>query len=61
MVCGMTDLRIGFTRRRRQRTTAWKARARQKFWTEHGEKVRLILIGGCVVAAASAFAVLAIH
>jgi hypothetical protein len=56
----MTDLRLGVSWRRK-RTTAWKARARQKFWTEHGEKVRLVVIGAGVVVVASAFAVLAIH
>jgi hypothetical protein len=48
-------------RRRRQRTSAWKARARQKFWTEHGEKIRLVLIGGGVIVAVSSVALMAIH
>jgi hypothetical protein len=37
--------------RRRLRTSAWKKRARAKFWTEHAEAVRLALIGGAIVIA----------
>ena len=46
---------------RRLRTTQWKKRARAKFWTEHGEKFRLVVIGGAIVAAASAVALVALH
>jgi hypothetical protein len=56
----MTDLRLGLSWRRK-RTSAWKARARQKFWTEHGEKVRVALIGGGMILLVCAFAAVAIH
>jgi hypothetical protein len=46
---------------RRPRTTEWKRRARQKFWVEHGEKLRVLLIGGVVAVVVSAVAALVIH
>jgi hypothetical protein len=61
MVRHMTDLGFRLSRRRRQRTTAWKVRARQRFWTEHGETVRLVLIGAAVVVAVSSVALVAIR
>lgn len=38
---------------RRLRTAQRKKRARAKFWSDHGEKVRLVLIGGSVVLIAT--------
>ncbi len=42
---GGTEIMAG----RRLRTAKRNERAREKFWNEHGEKVRLTLIGGSVL------------
>ncbi|HEX3700853.1 MAG TPA: hypothetical protein VHV27_09295 [Phenylobacterium sp.] len=47
--------------RRRLRTSAWKKRARARFWTEHAERLRLVLIGGTVVIAAGLVAEVALR
>lgn len=41
---------------RRLRTAQRKKRARAKFWTDHGEKVRLTAIGGSIVLIAALIA-----
>lgn len=42
--------------RRRERTAYGKRRAREKFWNEHAEKVRVLLIAGGTIAAVSLLA-----
>ena len=46
---------------RRLRTTHWKKRAREKFWTEHGEKFRLVLVGGGMIVLATALMAFALR
>jgi hypothetical protein len=47
--------------RRRLRTSAYKARRRERFWVEHGEKFRMAFIGGGMVAIATAIASVALR
>jgi hypothetical protein len=47
--------------RRRLRTSAYKARLRERFWVEHGEKVRMAFIGGGIVTVATAIASVALR
>ena len=44
----------------RLRTKVLKMRARARFWDDHGEKIRLVLIGGSVVLVVSAVAKIAL-
>jgi hypothetical protein len=42
--------------RRRERTAYGRKRARDKFWQEHAETVRVVLIAGGTIAAVSLLA-----
>ena len=46
---------------RRRLTEHGRRRAREKFWHEHGEKLRLALIGGGAVVVVSLLAKMVLH
>jgi len=48
-------------RKKSKRRQRQEARARAKWWDRHGEKIRLALIAGGVVTAATAIAQATIH
>lgn len=46
---------------RRRLRTAYKARRRERFWTEHADRIRMAIIGAGAIAVATAFASVALR